>query len=38
MDSYSKRDVLEISNIKEKHAIAGQKISFLKPASNLSII
>ena len=38
MDSYSRRDVLEKSNIKEKHAIASQKISFLKPATNLPII
>ena len=34
MDSYSKSKVLEIPNINEKHVIASQKISFLKPATN----
>ena len=34
MDSYSKRKVLEIPNTNEKHVIASQKISFLKPATN----
>ena len=34
MDSYSKSKVLEIPNINEKHVIASQKISFLKPATD----
>ena len=34
MDRYSKSKVLEIPNINEKHVIASQKISFLKPATN----
>lgn len=34
MDSYSKRKVPEIPNINEKHVIASQKISFLKPATD----